>query len=152
MYTEKDDRWQDDRRHNPQHGGVHMQAARKPPAGKSPSITDLYKAFEKAELLQLGKELSAAWTAERQTETLLRRDAPAAEFERAYRRTSRIVRKIEKTPAHTLEGLRVKARAVSWCHSGDKISIKTQCANARGDLHTTDLRLMRAIVGDLLTY
>jgi hypothetical protein len=44
-------------------------------------------------------------------------DANAVEV--AYGLCAQLARQIEKCPASTMEGLRVKAFAVLWCHSGD---------------------------------
>src|SRR5262245_48661073 len=61
----------------------------------------------------------------------------------AWAAVAAVVDKIEAIPAHTLEGLRGKARAISWCHSGER-PIEFQ------DDPTTDIRLAQSIVADLL--
>jgi len=91
--------------------------------------------------MQLGTEFESAWSDERKLNRNPR--ATDAAHEKSYARVSRIVRLIERTPAHTLAGLRVKARAVAWCHAGvDTISL------ARNP--TTDVRLAQSIVRDLI--
>ena len=66
------------------------------------------------------------------------------EFETAWRRCQKLVGKIECCRATTLEGLQVKALAVLRCHSGET---ELDFADANS---TTDLRLARSIVLDLL--
>jgi hypothetical protein len=94
-----------------------------------------------AQLIQLGDELEIAWADERricQDET-----SSDAKVARACDRVASIVDKIEATQASSIEGLRVKARAIAWCH-GDKAPI------ALTDKQTTDVRLAQAIIADLL--
>lgn len=73
-------------------------------------------------LLVLGEMLDLAW----KVQTLLcdqmqadETDAKTKAWEQAYDRTQAIVYAIEETPAQSIDGLRVKARAVAWCHSGE---------------------------------
>ena len=66
-------------------------------------------------------------------------------YEAANDAASAVVRQIEQLQAHTLEGLRVKARAVMWCHQWgrhDPFSLAEQ--------RSTDVRLAEAIVRDLV--
>lgn len=93
-------------------------------------------------LLQLGKQLETAWAHQRQLEHDAS-EAELAEFDKAFNRVSRIAKKIEALPAHSLAGLKVKARAIRWCHSGEKrIELARQ--------PTTDIRLAQSIIRDLL--
>lgn len=104
-------------------------------------------------LLELGARLEAAWASERRqlSAVRVRRDVDTPkhkrddrEFEARYKATSGIVDQIEVLHAHTLEGLRVKARAISWCHSGDPVILFDD------DQNTTDLRLTQSILNDLM--
>jgi hypothetical protein len=82
-------------------------------------------------LLELGAQLEQAWSDQRRCDT-----------KKAYEAVARIVRKIEASPAHSLEGLRVKARAIAWCHAGEPISF--------GSNPTMDVRLALSIVDNLM--
>jgi hypothetical protein len=101
-----------------------------------------------AELIALGAQLEAAWKDQNRAELALdyRNDPldPAAirEFERTRAIASAIVDTIEATSARTLAGLRVKARAISWCHCGEAIELT--------DEQTTDIRLAQTMIADLL--
>jgi hypothetical protein len=83
-------------------------------------------------LIQLGEKLEQAWSHQ------LRRDNEAA-----YVRVAEIVRKIASTPARSLEGMRIKARAIAWCHAGEAPIFLTENP-------TTDVRIAESIVADLL--
>jgi hypothetical protein len=88
-------------------------------------------------LIELGAQLDRTWAEQRRLEG-------SDDFENARDRVSRIVDEIEALPAYTMGGLRVKARAIWWCHSGE-------ASISFGELHpTTDLRLAQSIVVDLL--
>lgn len=54
----------------------------------------------------------------------------------------KVVRRIANTPALTLEGLKVKARAAMWCHEGDMTDL------VRAE--STDLRLIAGVVTGIL--
>jgi hypothetical protein len=73
-------------------------------------------------LLCLGEELDRAWERERK---LIREENEHCDdgYNAARDASSTIVSQIEKHKAHTLEGFRVKARAVMWCHSWHKIRL-----------------------------
>jgi hypothetical protein len=90
-------------------------------------------------LAVLGAEFEAAWAVERNTDD----DA----LEVAYKRTSTRARAIIDQRATSLADFRVKARAILWCYSGDYEELIgvlfERCA-------TTDKRLLRSIVADLL--
>lgn len=88
-----------------------------------------------AGLIHLGEELEASW----QTEEALS-DASADDLEAALDRSKKIVDAICKMPATSLEGLRIKSRAVLWCH----------CGEFEGFGGTTDEKLAASIVRDLL--
>ena len=66
------------------------------------------------------------------------------EWESALEATTAVVRQIEQIQAQTVEGLKVQARAVLWCHSGDS-GFSLVC-----DQSTTDLRLSDRILHALL--
>lgn len=92
-------------------------------------------------LIKLGRQFEQAWSQERQVS----RDTTASEnaVSKAVAAVRRIVRRIETTPAKSLAGLRVKARAVAWCHGGRRnVSLREK--------PTTDVRLAQSIIADLL--
>jgi hypothetical protein len=91
-------------------------------------------------LIELGAQLDKAWRAERQA---IASNAPDRQVEATYRRCGAIVQKIKRARASSIAGLRVKARAVAWCHSG-----RTRRNLFRGS--TTDLQVAGSIVSDLL--
>lgn len=97
------------------------------------------------ELLFLDKMLDEAWEKERAAyaETKSMEDGEAADkiTEAANDYSSSIVKLIGQIPATTLRGLQVKAKAVSWCHSGDEI---------KWDAETTDQQVALSILNDLL--
>lgn len=101
-----------------------------------------------ARLLELGQCLDEAWARERETCNAIKahgHDNPCDEleaaFDTAYKVCGGVVDEIMAMPASTLEGLKVKARAVSWCHSGEEVIL--------GDQNTTDMRLVASILRDL---
>jgi hypothetical protein len=87
-------------------------------------------------LLALGAALDAA-TANYQAISGL-------EFDVAFKKVAAIVERIAASPAVTIEGLRVKAKALSWCHAFEPIDLTAQF----GD--TADVRVITSIVRDLL--
>lgn len=96
-----------------------------------------------AALLALGLELDAAWAAERTTWDRSDRWSEGDDLiaEAAVEASAAVVHRIEKVPARTLDGLLVKARAVSWCLCGE--------AFTPDEGASTDLQLAHAIVEDL---
>ena len=101
-----------------------------------------------AELLRLGREFEAAWSHEIAVLARLKGvDTPAGdeEFDAAIDAVSAIVDRIEVIPATSLAGLQVKARAISWCHSGEPLE-----AEAFSDQQTTNVRIAASLVNDLL--
>src|SRR3712207_4080015 len=98
-----------------------------------------------AELLRLGEELDRSWRAQRATEAAWNREgyhASDEEVDALVDETGRIVEQIMKQPATTLEGLKVKARAVSWCADG--------YLSKPEDHETLDVRLAMSMVYNLL--
>lgn len=89
-----------------------------------------------AELLRLGVAFDDAWAREND---LYESD----EWETAAEVTGGLVHRIEVAPARTLDGLKVKARALSWCHCGEPIDF-------RNGQDTTDARLANSIIAALL--
>lgn len=89
-----------------------------------------------AELRKLGTSLADAWADE---DTAYAAEA-WDEADAASERTLALVARIQSLPAHTLDGLRIKAQAIAWCHSGD-----VQLPNAG-----TDMRMVNSIIADLL--
>jgi hypothetical protein len=99
-------------------------------------------------LLSLGKELDAA--SENETAVLAAADGlPGKEIDRLYDpariRSKDLVEKIIATKATTIDGLKVKARALAWCHSGDVID-----ATSFDSYPTTDIKVLASIAQDLL--
>lgn len=86
------------------------------------------------ELLSLGAALGDAWAAERSSVELT---------DDAFHRTADVVQRILALPAHSIEGLRVKARAVAWCHNDEPVDLSLD------GLKTTDLQLVHSILSDL---
>lgn len=97
-----------------------------------------------AELTRLGAELEAAWSVEAADAERCETDE---ELEAVMARAGDIVDRIEHLPASTLAGLKVKARAVSWCNQGEEID-PNRFNPYNGA--TTDGRLAASIVRDLL--
>jgi hypothetical protein len=98
-----------------------------------------------AALLALEIDFDAAWGRERAVYEAWRSicsDAADAATDAACDKTSGVVQRIIDVPARTLDGLRVKARAISWCSGGDDVDLDVQ--------GTTDLQLATSIVRDLL--
>lgn len=88
-----------------------------------------------AELLALGRALEEAWAAERAAFTAMPAGLSSCSDDPAYHaaneRCSALSDMIAKTPARTMAGLRVKARAVMWCHSAaDWSEVHDETTNA----------------------
>ena len=64
------------------------------------------------------------------------------DVEEACRRASALAGKIATLPARTIDGLKLKAAAVAYCHEGQAIKLT--------DNQTTDVRLAQSIIRDLL--
>lgn len=118
-------------------------------AAQSPAAAVLTPAHADAALLELGRRLTVAWAATRALEEKWRLEggppfSPEAnrEFEASYEAASAIVHKIRDATATTIDGLRVKATAISWCQ-GDEETIFDEAA-------TTDVQIAESIVRDLL--
>jgi hypothetical protein len=90
-----------------------------------------------AALIALDRELEAAWAHERE----MNESGTDGSVEAACAKCSEIVDRIGKIPATTLQGFKVKARAVSWCHCGGFESFG-------GD--TTDEMIAAQIIRELL--
>jgi hypothetical protein len=115
--------------------GIAALAQASPPASDHPD----------ARLLQLGKQFVEAWRHERMLDAKYGyEESPeiTREFEEPYDRIGRVVDLIEKISAISMAGLRIKAAAVLWCHSGDM-----DLWNA----DTRDERIAKTIIRDLLT-
>jgi hypothetical protein len=98
-----------------------------------------------AALLSLGEKLRAAWANEVAIMDMLADDQSLdadETYEAANAVCSELVEQIETLPARTLEGMKVKALAVSWCHSGAEWKQLTQG-------RTTDIRLAESILRDI---
>lgn len=91
-----------------------------------------------SELLQLGYSLGEAWASEEQAYDT--EDWEQAEL--ASNLASSLVARIQGMPAHTIEGLRVKAQALVWCYSGGEVQLPNS--------DTTNMKLVQGIIADLL--
>lgn len=98
-----------------------------------------------AQLLALEKELAAEQLTLDGMEASYKRhpdDNVGAACDACYDRMMEIADRIEATPARTMVGLWVKARALEWCHSGEIDDFAEQPCR--------DLRLAKQIVMSLL--
>jgi hypothetical protein len=95
-----------------------------------------------AELLRLGAELDQAWAREK---ALIDSEAWGDAYEAAFNACSAIAGQIEKQQAHTLDGFRVKARAVMWCQQWGEVD-----PFSLSEHPTTDIRLAESIILDLV--
>ncbi|WP_294534280.1 hypothetical protein [uncultured Rhodoblastus sp.] len=100
------------------------------------AITAAASSDSDAALIALGRELEEAWDQENK----INDSSSDEDVVAACGATSAVVERIEAIPARTLEGFKVKARAVSWCHCGDFEGFGT----------TTDERIAARIIRDLL--
>jgi hypothetical protein len=91
----------------------------------------------------LGAEFEEAWAAERRAYD----DVDGEVGGTAYHRTSGIARAILATRATSLADFRIKARALLWCYSDDYEEMVEVLFDPA---ETTDVRLLRSIVADLL--
>ena len=100
-------------------------------------------------LLDLGAELEKLWVTEQAAFARTEvdgSDEASALAEAACGASSAIVDQIEAMSATTLAGLKVKARAFSWCRSDVAVTVE----DLFGPDATTDVRLLVGIVRDLL--
>lgn len=103
-----------------------------------------------ATLLQLGSQFEAEWAKERELWAAAKLHPwpdPAGipigeQAEAQFERTSELVDRIADMPALTLEGLRIKARALAWCHGGDSLDQMLTSS-------FSDTRLLGSIVRDV---
>ena len=118
-----------------------------------------------ATLLELGKQLDAAWAHQNCAYSLIPDSDDNAVVEVAEQvaneaadRTSEIVDAIIDEKATTFDGLKVKARALSWCHAGDFDGIADCVGNVwwndEGKVvkekPTTDMLIADSILFDLI--
>jgi hypothetical protein len=61
-------------------------------------------------------------------------------------RVDEVVDAIEALPARTLQGLLIKARALTWCRCGQPVTAEEL---ADRTCRTTDMELIAAIIADL---
>lgn len=108
----------------------------------TPANGEAMPATADADLIRLGAELEAAWAVQDEAE---RADGDeGASFDRAYEACRTISERIIEVPAATLDGMRVKARVVAWCHSGEPF------ADDSFDGASTDLRMVASLLRDLV--
>jgi len=98
------------------------------------------------ELKHLGGELEDAIAAEKAIEAAYNagqyEDEDVA-LDATYASTHAIIDQIVAIPASTIEGLRIKARAIQWCYHDDPVDLVV-------DQNTTDLRIANSLIADLL--
>ncbi|MGE8126596.1 hypothetical protein ACQKQD_06420 [Methylobacterium sp. NPDC080182] len=116
------------------HAALSGVAATRPPIFTVPEPPD-------ADLITLGADLTAAWTRFSELESA---DGEAPAVDAAYADASAAAKAIAALRATTLAGLLIKARAIAWYHLGETLG-----EGSLGD-ETSDVRLARTIVGDLL--
>lgn len=95
-----------------------------------------------AELLALGDALRSSWATEQ--------SLPGDDEERldaAYEKSGAIVSEIEALTAHTLEGIKVKALAILWCHCGEEFTEESFSFTRHA---TTDERLVSSLLNDIM--
>lgn len=95
---------------------------------------------------ELTKRFDEAWAAEMAVQHVLTTaQTPADEepWEKANLATQKVVDEIEAFHATTVEGFRLKARAIQWCQADEEVDL-------RCDQDTTNLRLANSLVRDLL--
>lgn len=90
-----------------------------------------------AKLIALGERLKAAWAVEREA---LARNCSTEEGDAVNLACSEIADQIEKTPATTVEGLKVKASAIMWCCGNEPFA---------EPYDTTDKRIVMSLLSDL---
>lgn len=101
-----------------------------------------------AELIRLGATLDDANNKMRALEAELVDDGSDEASEHIYAAiavASAIVDQIERLSATTLAGLKVKVRAIAWCHSDEPFD--DECFNEQG---TTNVRLASSVMRDLM--
>lgn len=106
-------------------------------------------------LLALGSQFEAAWTKEKAFIDATNYNAPEREDDDDLDNAliahadaiSEIVDKIKVLQARTIEGLLVKARAVSWCHDGN---LSAEFVAREYGEHATDVLLLWSIALDLV--
>jgi hypothetical protein len=118
-----------------------------------------------AQLLGLGKQLEAAWAHQNCAYSLIPDSDDNAVVEvaeqvanEAAARAGEIVDTIIETKATTFEGLKIKARALSWCHCGGFDGIAETVGNiwwdddgkVVKDKPTTDRLIADSILFDLI--
>lgn len=128
------------------HASERVESARDVTATTFGAFRPIGPASADAALVALGEELEAAWAAEIAAYAQHRGDlslAHEAITDAAHKASKAIILRIEAMAASTIDGLRVKARAVQWCYDGDPVDLVV-------DQSTTDLRLANSIIADLL--
>jgi hypothetical protein len=94
-----------------------------------------------AALIALGREFEAAWAHEHHLEY----HGSYEDFEAAIEATSALVERIRVIKATTLDGFKIKARALLWCHCGEFGGLPF---DASGE--TTDVSIAGEIIRELL--
>jgi hypothetical protein len=107
-------------------------------------------------LLDLGRQFNEAWTEQKRVgdelTAMLRLHETDVDHE-AHDRVSRLADEILATPAQSFAGLRVKARALLWCQSGEPCAQENPPRipfDWRRPAEATDEKLIESILADLL--
>lgn len=95
------------------------------------------------DLLRLGAMFRKAFNVEAEARDHGMKTGDWEAWDCAHAICTGLVDEIEKLPAKTMPGLKIKALCVLWCHSGDPIELTSA--------QTTDVRFCQAIVQDLLS-
>ena len=123
------------------------------PATAGPALAKSAAGGENPALVALGVEFERLLQIEREAWDATPDDNPESSWKRgemAQDDVSKVVDQIALLPALTMDGLRLKARTVAWCHGGcygpgsDKPVLYAQPSS------TTDQRLVHSIIQDLL--
>ena len=103
-----------------------------------------------AELLRLGSHLTNAWAIENAAWSAADGEDDegprTAEAQALMEATGVIVARIQRERAMTLDGLRVKMRAVLWCRAGDPVSVKDISFSKPPGI---DMAMLAGLIADL---
>ena len=122
------------------------------PATAGPALAKSASGRENPALIALGVEFERLLQIEREAWDATPDDNPESSWKRgemAQDDVSKVVEQIALLPALTINGLRLKARTVAWCHGvgfglGDMPVMYAQASS------TTDERIVHSIIQDLM--
>jgi hypothetical protein len=98
-------------------------------------------AVENTALLKAGAEFERLWAIEVAAKPS-GSDGDWSRWDEAYEETRSVVHGIVAIPACSMAGMKIKARAIQWCHGADILDV--------GANETTDARLANSLIRDLL--